>query len=71
VTLKERKREFEAQCIREYLVEAGGSRTKAAELAGENRTAFVRKMAQYGIAEPMVPRGRPRRGNAEWQALGN
>jgi DNA-binding NtrC family response regulator len=42
-------RDFESELIEDALLEAGGSRAKAAQLLHTRRTTLVMKMLRYGL----------------------
>ena len=47
--LKEAQNDFEKRYVKNALVEAGGSQTKAAAILGIHRTTLISKMEQLGL----------------------
>ncbi len=60
--------QMSAQCyLRSIIRRANGEISKAAKLAGVNRTHFYKMLKKYKIS---TPKRRVNLGNAEWRALG-
>ena len=67
---REARAEWHRQYLRAVMSEAGGKASRAAQIAGINRTDFYNVLKRYGVA-PTYNNPRLNRGNAAWQSLGD
>lgn len=67
---REAKADFERQYLRELMTQAQGSVTRAAELAGLNRTGLYDILKRNEVP-PRYNNPRLNRGNDAWRSLGS